>query len=118
MPTRVDILYPINTSDQNFNPTQMISSTSSGLVYKVQGYSTIVSQISCPLDAGLSGDTHLQCSLDGYTWSEMPGGNVSYNTVGVQQAVNVEGLVFIRYQTSTLSGTSEVFITLTGVIDA
>jgi hypothetical protein len=117
MATRVDLLFPINTSSPGFDPAVMLSSINSGLIYNVAGYTKIVAQIDTPLDAALAGTITVQCSQTGNTWYDIPGGPTTYTAAGVQQAINIEGLRFVRYQFTATSGTVEVAMTLTGVLD-
>ncbi len=115
MGIRVDILTPQGDSGQAFNPTVMLSSIVSGYTYKVQGYSSVVAQIDAPIDAAAAGTITLQCSQDGCTFYNFPAGAITYTATGIQAAVNVEGLIFIRYQVTTTSGTVEYMLTVTGV---
>ena len=115
MAIRVDILVPIGSDGPAFNPTAMLSSINSGITYKVQGYSAVVAQIDAPIDAAAAGTITLQCSQDGCSWYNFPAGAITYAATGIQAAVNVEGLVFIRYQVTTISGTVEYMLTVTGV---
>jgi hypothetical protein len=117
MGIRVDILTPIGSDGPAFNPTQMLSSISSGITYKIQGYSAVIAQIDAPIDAAAAGTITLQCSQDGCSWYNLPGAGtpIEYTATGVQLAVNVEGLIFIRYQVTTTSGTVEYMLTVTGV---
>jgi len=115
MAIRVDILTPNGTDGNAFNPTTLLSSISSGITYKVQGYSAVIAQIDTPVDAAAAGTITLQCSQDGYSWYNFPSGAITYTATGIQAAVNVEGLVFIRYQVTTISGTVEYMLTVSGV---
>jgi len=115
MGIRVDILTPQGDSGQAFNPTVMLSSIVSGYTYKIQGYSAVVAQIDAPIDAAAAGTITLQCSQDGCTFYNFPAGAITYTATGVQAAVNVEGLVFIRYQVTATSGTVEYMLTVCGV---
>ena len=117
MAIRVDILTPQGSNGQAFNPTTMLSSISSGITYKVQGYSSVVAQIDAPVDSAAAGAITLQCSQDGNTWYNFPAGAISYTATGVQAAVNVEGLAFIRYQITGTSGTVEYMLTVAGVMN-
>ena len=112
----VDLLFPINTAHTGFDPAVMISSISSGLTYNVSGYTKIVTQIDAPIDAAIAGTITLQVSLNGNTFFDVPGGAVTYTATGVQQAVNIEGVRFVRYQVTTTSGTVELMLTVTGVL--
>lgn len=112
----VDLLYPINTAHTGFDPSVMLSSISSGLTYNVTNYTKIVTQIDTPLDAALAGTISLQVSLNGNFFFDVPGGAVTYTATGVQQAVNIEGVRFVRYQITTTSGTVECNLTVTGVL--
>ena len=69
-----------------------------GITYKVQGYSAVIAQIDAPIDAAAAGTITLQCSQDGCTFYNFPSGAITYATTGIQAAVNVEGLVFVRYR--------------------
>ena len=66
--------------------------------------------------SAIAGTITLQVSLNGNTFFDVPGGAVTYTTTGVQQAVNIEGVRFVRYQVTTTSGTVEVMLTVTGVL--
>lgn len=115
MAIQVDILAARNQQGAPWNPAVIKSSISSGVEYEVLGYSTVVAQIDTPLDSAAAGTITLQCSQDGATWYDIPGGAVSYTTTGVKAAVNVEGLRYIRYQVTITSGTVEYFVTVLGV---
>jgi hypothetical protein len=115
MAIKVDILTPQGDSGQAFNPTVMLSSIVSGYTYKIQGYSAVIAQIDAPIDSAAAGTITLQCSQDGCTWYNFPSGAITYAATGVQASVNVEGLIFIRYQVTTTSGTVEYMLTVTGV---
>jgi hypothetical protein len=116
MAIRVDILTPINTTGQNGGTVGTVySAINSGAVYSVAGYSSIVVQIDCVLDAAIAGTVTLQASLDAVTWHNFPSGAITYTAVGIQAAVNVEGLRYVRVQYTTLSGTVEVMLTVSGV---
>jgi len=115
MAIQVDILAPTSPNYGPWNPAVMVSSIDSGVVFDVLGYSTIVAQIDTPLDAAAAGTITLQCSQDGNNWYAIPGGAVTYTAAGVQAAVNVEGLRFVRYQVTTTSGTVEYAVTVLGV---
>lgn len=117
MAIRVDILTPVGSDGTAFNPTAMLSSIVSGLTYKVQGYSAVIAQIDTPIDAAAAGTITLQCSQDGCTFYNFPTGTITYTAAGVQAAVNVEGLAFIRYQITATSGTVEYMLTVTGVMN-
>lgn len=117
MAIRVDILTPVGSDGTAFNPTAMLSSIPSGLTYKVAGYSAVIAQIDAPVDAAAAGTITLQCSQDGCTYSNFPNGAITYTAVGVQAKVNVEGIVFIRYQVTATSGTVEYMLTVTGVMN-
>ena len=117
MATRIDILAPVGAPTSTWNPATMLSSIGSGLVYDVTGYARIVAQLDTPVDSALAGTVTLQCSLNGQFWYDIPSGAVSYTTSGVTQAVGVEGLRFIRYQVTTTSGTVELDLTVTGIMD-
>ena len=61
MPTVSTILTPINTPDGGtFNPSQVLSSINSGLVYDVLEYATIRAQIDFPLDTTIAGTISVQ----------------------------------------------------------
>lgn len=108
MAQRTDIIRPINTNGvEQFDPAAMLSSISSGLVYDVTGYSSITPQISAPLDAAAAGTITVQCSQDLETWSDLPGGQVQYTTVGVKPNLTVEGLRYVRFQVTSTSGVVE-----------
>jgi hypothetical protein len=62
-----------------------------------------------------AGTITLQCSQDGCTYYNFPAGAITYAATGIQAAVNVEGLVFIRYQITATSGTVEYMLTVSGV---
>lgn len=115
MAISVEILRPVGTDANAFNPTTMLTSIVSGITYNVAGYSAIVAQIDTPVDAAAAGTVTLQCSLDGCSWYNFPSGAITYTASGVQAAVNVEGLVFVRYQVTTTSGTVEYMLTVAGV---
>lgn len=115
MAIKVEILAPNGTDATAFNPTAMLSSIVSGLTYRVAGYSAVIAQIDTPVDAAAAGTITLQCSQDGCTFYNFPSGAIAYTATGIQAAVNVEGLVFIRYQVTTTSGTVEYMLTVTGV---
>jgi len=115
MAIRVDILTPNGSDGNAFNPTVMLSSIVSGYTYKVQGYSAIIAQIDAPIDAAAAGTITLQCSQDGCTFYNFPSGAITYTSTGIQASVNVEGLVFVRYQMTTTSGTVEYMLTVSGV---
>jgi len=112
----VDLLFPINTNTSGFDPAAMLTSISSGLVYNVSGYTKIVTQIDTPVDSAIAGTVTLQVSNNGNFWYDVPGGAVTYTATGVQQAVNIEGVRFVRYQVTTTSGTVELNLTVTGVL--
>ena len=115
MAQRTDILRPLNTNGVNqFDPAAMLSSISSGLVYDVTGYSSITPQVSAPLDAAAAGVITVQCSQDLETWSNMPGGQVQFTSVGVKPNITVEGLRYIRFQVTTTSGVVEYKLTVIG----
>lgn len=116
MAIRVDILQPINTTGQNGGTVGTVySAINSGAVYNVAGYSAIVVQVDTMLDAAMAGTVTLQASLDQVTWHNFPSGAITYAAVGIQSAVNVEGLRYVRVQYTTTSGTVEVMLTVTGV---
>jgi len=117
MATRIDILAPVGQPSGTFNAATMLSSIASGLVYDVTGYARIVSQIDTPLDSALAGTVTLQCSLNGQTWYNIPSGAVSYTSSGVNQAVGVEGLRFVRFQFTATSGVVEIDLTVVGIAD-
>lgn len=112
----VDLLFPINTAHTGFDPAAMLTSITSGLTYNVSGYTKIVTQIDTPIDAALAGTISLQVSNNGNVFYDVPGGAVTYTSTGVQQAVNIEGVRFVRYQITTTSGTVECMLTVTGVL--
>ncbi len=116
MAIRVDILTPVGF-DGAYNPVAISSAIASNVRYNVQGYSAVVLQIDTPNDAAAAGTLSLQCSLDGATWYDFPSGAITYTTAGVKPAVNVEGLVFVRVQVTTTSGTVEYSVTVAGVRD-
>ena len=116
MAIRVDILNPINTTGQNGGTIGTVySAINSGAVYRVAGYSSIVIQIDTLADAAMAGTVTLQASLDAVTFHNFPSGAITYTAVGIQAAVNVEGLQYVRVQYTTLSGTVEVMLTVSGV---
>jgi len=115
MPTVVSQLFPTNTDGQAFNPTTLYSANASGVVYKVEGYSSIVVQLDIPVDAAFAGTITLQISLDGNTFYDFPSGAVTYTSAGLKPALNVEGIRFVRLQFTTTSGTVEVLVNMTGV---
>jgi hypothetical protein len=115
MAVRVEILTPIGSDGNAFNPTTMLTSIPSGITYNVAGYSAIIAQIDTPVDTAAAGTVTLQCSLDGANFYDFPSGAITYTASGVQAAVNVEGLIFVRYQVTTTSGTVEYMLTVTGV---
>jgi len=117
MAIKVDILLPQGDNGQAFNPTVMLSSIVSGITYKVQGYSSVVAQIDAPVDAAAAGTITLQCSQDGCTWYAFPGTSITYTATGVQAKVNVEGMIYIRYQVTATSGTVEYMLTVSGVMN-
>lgn len=117
MAIRVDILTANGANGAAFNPTAMLSSIVSGLTYKVQGYSAVIAQIDTPIDAAAAGTITLQCSQDGCTFHNFPSGAITYTAAGVQAAVNVEGLAFVRYQITATSGTVEYLLTVSGVMN-
>lgn len=114
MAIQVDIL-PALGDGTNFNPARMLSSISSGITYNVAGYSAIIAQIDAPIDSAIAGTVTLQCSQDGATFYNFPSGAITYTATGVQASVNVEGLVWVRYQVTTTSGTVELMLTVAGV---
>lgn len=114
MATEVDIL-AAQSDGTAFNPARLSSAISSGITYNVGGYSAIIAQIDTPLDSAAAGTITLQCSLDGANFYNFPSGAITYTTTGVQAAVNVEGLVYVRYQVTSTSGTVEYMVTVTGV---
>ena len=115
MAIRVDILQPINSTSNSTEPGLMSSTVSSGLTYNVLGYSSIVAQIDTPYASALAGTVTLQCSQNGQYWYNFPSGAITYTTNGVQAAVNVEGLVFVKFAVTATTGTVDVQLTVTGV---
>jgi hypothetical protein len=115
MAIKVDILTPLGYQDSS--PVAISSAIASNVTFNVQGYSAVVLQIDTPNDAAAAGTLTLQCSQTGAAWHDFPAGAVSYTSAGVKAAVNVEGLVFVRVQVTTTSGTVEYAVTMTGVRD-
>jgi hypothetical protein len=117
MAIKVDVLYPTGTDGQGFNPSTVYSAINSGATYDVTGYSSIVVQVDCPVDAALAGTLTVQASLDNHNWYDFPAAAISYTTVGLKPAINVEGVRFVRVQFTTTSGTVEVMLTICGVLN-
>ena len=115
MPIRVDILQAISSTQNSTEQALMSSTVGSALLYRVQGYSAIIAQIDTPRASALAGTITLQCSQDGQTWYNFPSGAITYTTNGVQAAVNVEGLAYVKYAVTATTGTVDVLLTVGGV---
>ena len=115
MPTVSTILTPINTPEGGtFNPSQVLSSINSGLVYDVLEYATIRAQIDFPLDASIAGTISVQGSNDGESWSAMPQGAIDYSSGGLKEPIYVAGIRYVRFQVTATSGSVEFRLTVTG----
>lgn len=115
MSIRVDILTPLSSTENTTQPGLMRSTVGSNLVYQVQGYSSIVAQIETPYASSLTGTITLQCSQNGTAWANFPSGAITYTANGIQAAVNVEGLIYVKYQVTATTGTNDVLLTVSGV---
>lgn len=115
MAIRVDILAPIVSTSNTTEPGLMSSTVGSELPYSVLGYSAIIAQIDTPYAAALTGTITLQCSQNGVYWYNFPPGAITYTSNGVQAAVNVEGLAFVKFRVTATTGTVDVVLTVSGV---